>query len=126
VEDPGRDVPAGVERELVGPRDIDELVVALHEVDEDALELLATGPGIQAEKGEGEFAGVGVDLGREELHFGLALEANVLRVLRPMVYVVGQGPQIVEELREHGPLAVFLPKAITDNGPFIILDKFSQ
>ena len=110
VQDAGRDQPAGAGLQAIRLAVVEDAVVALVPAFQAAADVVLGRAGLQAEEGVGEVIADGVQLGWKiiRLRFTLLADQGRLRVV--LVHVVGDRPQIVEELAVDRPALVLVPK----------------
>ena len=71
--------------------------------------------GLEAQERVGEVVAGPVELGREIIALGLALAAQLGGLLLVLVHVVGDRPEVVEELAVDRPALVGVPQAAADH-----------
>ena len=110
-----RNQPAGSGFESVSLGEVKDTVVAFVPILQTPANLRFGGAGLEAHKGVGEIIAYVVMLWRKVVAFRFALLAHQLGLLGILVHVVWNGTHIVEELRVHRPLAVFIPDTFADD-----------
>ncbi len=106
VQHAGRNQPARAALQPVGPRQIENAVVALAPIFQALADLRLRGARLQAHERVGEVVVDVVELRREVVALRLAFLADELGVLESLVHVVRDRAHVVEELRVHGPAVV--------------------
>ncbi len=107
MEHPGRDQPARSRPQTVGLAEVEHAVVAAVPILQAAAHLGLRGARLQAVVGVGEVVARVVELRREVVALGLALLADLLRLLVVLVHVAGNGAEVVEELGVDRPAPYF-------------------
>jgi hypothetical protein len=93
--------------EFVGFRQIEDAVVPLIPAFQAAADVVLGGSGLEAHERVRKVVVLEVILRREVIGFRLAPAADLLRKLVGLVHVVRDGAEVVEELAEEVPAAVF-------------------
>ncbi len=114
VEDARGDEPSGAWLQSVGPREIEDSVVALVPVFDAAPDLFPCGPGFEAHERVGKIIADVVVLRREVVRLGFTFLPHEFCLFGILVHVVGDGAHVVEELRVHRPLVVLAPDGVPD------------
>ena len=114
MDDTRGGVPARAQLDAVGAGQLGDADVTGLVACETLLDLLVGHVGIEAEVGVGEIAGDGVVLRRVIVGLGLAQLAHAGGGIEIQMEMVEQGILIVEELGVHGPRAVLVHEAVTD------------
>ena len=107
--------PAGSGFESVSLGEVKDTVVAFVPILQTPANLRFGGAGFEAHEGVGEIIAYVVMLRRKVVALGLAFLPDQLGLFRILVHVVWNGTHIVEELRVHRPLAVFIPDTFADD-----------
>ena len=114
MEDSRRNIPARPRFKTVCFGEIRDLVVAFCKVCKALAHLLPCCPRFQSEKGEWKAPSVIVELRRKIVTLRLASLSDEFCMFLPVVDVMGQGTEVVEELRVNRPAAVLLPETFPD------------
>src|SRR5262249_40923204 len=101
--------------EAIGLRKVEDPVVAEVPALQAAPEILLGRAGLQAEEGVREVVAGPVELGRKIVALGLALQAQLGRLLLVLVHVGGDRPEVVEELTVDRPALVGVPQRAADH-----------
>ncbi len=126
VEHPRRDQPARSRPQAVGLAEVEHAVVAAVPVLQAAAHLGLRGARLQAVVGVGEVVAGVVELRREVVALGLALLADLLRLLVVLVHVAGNGAEVVEELRVDRPALVLRPDRLAHDALALGLHGLAQ
>ena len=108
MQDARRDQPAGSRLESIGFGEIQNAVISLVPGGQALAKLVLGRPRFEAHEGVGEVVAGPVELGREVVAFRLPLATQEGGLLGGLVHVVGDWPEVVEELRVDRPLAVLV------------------
>jgi hypothetical protein len=126
VKDARRNQPAGAGFEAVGAREIEDAVVAFVPVFEAAPDLGFGGAGFEAHEGVGEIVADVVVLRRKVIGLGFAFLADEFGLFGILMHVVRNGSHVIEELGIDGPLFVFLPNFLADDGCAAFSNRLAQ
>ncbi len=114
VQHARRHEPAGAGLQTVGLGVAEDAVVALVPAFQAAADVGLGGAGFQAEEGVREVVTDGVELGWKVIRLRLTLLSDFRSLLVVLVHVVGDRPQVVEELAVDRPPRVTVPDRLAD------------
>src|SRR5262249_53117910 len=117
VQDARGHQPACSRLDAIGFREVQYAVVALVPALEATADVGLGRSRLQAEEGEGEVVAGPVELWWEVVALGLAFAAELGGLVVVLVHVVGDRPQVVEELAIDRPPLVGIPEALADHLP---------
>ena len=107
--------PAGSGFKSVSLGEVKDTVVAFVPILQTLAHLRLRGAGFEAHEGVGEIISDIVVLRRKVVALGLAFLPDQLGLFGILMHVVRNGAHIIEELRVHRPLAVFIPDTFADD-----------
>ena len=107
MQDSGRDEPSGSSFESIGPRQVENAVVAAIPILEAPAQLILRRARLESHEGVREVVVDVVVLGREVVALGLSFLAHECGVFLRLVHVVRDRSHVVEEFRVDRPSVIF-------------------
>jgi ABC-type branched-subunit amino acid transport system ATPase component len=126
MEHSRRNVPARIQGELEASGEVKEPVVAFRKALQALLHLFFGRFRIEPEEGERKIPTVVILLRRKEIHFRLARLSHPRGVHVTVMHMMGKRAFVVEELGEHRPSLVLIPKPRSDELCLELIDCVTE